>query len=352
MRLRETFCERISNPQIAGKYVEENDNERVDEQGQLVSNKDCVQISSPEYEIVDIKPSVSKSCSEEQDAECGIGGGLTSPYHVLEYQEKNQDGAIVNNIQTLSQIVISPLGKELESCDHRNNTSDLNNKFTLSDKYKGDISLSSTTLSSAEVPKNIPANIICSSHSYERKNPLISIPSSVAPKMFTELTLKTDDFIKFDASSNKAMNPDLKAIIADWEADSLSPKSDSVIGRTKDSKNEVIQRFLELLPGMNVHNKKSSAFSCKKIYHEKINTQGNVRAQEIEDCSQDSVSISSDDSKQRVSRFPPLRVALKPRNRNKSKGTTRHKRDPSDERIKPAAKENKGKYCTFISYTN
>uniref|UniRef100_A0A1B6E7W5 DDB1- and CUL4-associated factor 15 WD40 repeat-containing domain-containing protein n=2 Tax=Clastoptera arizonana TaxID=38151 RepID=A0A1B6E7W5_9HEMI len=277
LQIRETFCERITKSQESEKVSE---NSILEKHG--IQNRDYVKISSSEYEFVNIKPSISK-----QDCEINIMNR-----NVLDYREKEKEINLVNK-QKLNQIVINPIGKGVKNCDHQYK------RVTLGDKYN-DTSLASIKLESNDMPECVTSKKMCNPHKSE--NIAISVTENLSPKLLTELTLKTDDV------TTKHVNPDLNAIIADWEVDSLSPKSDYVT-RSKENKNEVIQRFLELIPGMSSKyirpfNKTSLTINSSQSY---------FCGHDIEGYSHS--IITSEDSKQRTL----LRVALKPCNRIKRK---------------------------------
>lgn len=203
----------------------------------------------------------------------------------------------------------------------------------------------------SEVPKSIPCSSqeVCVYHNNFLRN------SESNTKVFKELTLKVDDKYVHSSVPTKVMNPDLSAIMADWEADSLSslsPKSDTVVCRNYESKNEIIQTFLEIIPSTSSLSR-STKLGHKKYNMGKVNTQG--PAQEIEDCNTGTVKTTSEEFVQKSqvtsipqpnSRYSRQHVVLKPRNRNRKEVLSRHKETtaPVEEKPKIIQKEERGTF--------
>ncbi|KAG8278052.1 hypothetical protein J6590_028876 [Homalodisca vitripennis] len=121
------------------------------------------------------------------------------------------------------------------------------------------------------------------------------------------------------------INPDLSAILAEWEAESvssLSPKSDTFLYKNGESKNDVIQSFLDLIPGMTISPRSSnsgsriSEHSCSEA-NENISPKVNEGPH--------STSRLSSPSSPLASKYSPLLVVLRPRNCNQDKDPQRSK---------------------------
>uniref|UniRef100_A0A1B6H7S5 DDB1- and CUL4-associated factor 15 WD40 repeat-containing domain-containing protein n=1 Tax=Homalodisca liturata TaxID=320908 RepID=A0A1B6H7S5_9HEMI len=141
------------------------------------------------------------------------------------------------------------------------------------------------------------------------------------------------------------INPDLSAILAEWEAESvssLSPKSDTFLYKNGESKNDVIQSFLDLIPGMTISPRSSnsgsriSEHSCSEA-NENISPKVNEGPH--------STSRLSSPSSPLASKYSPLLVVLRPRNCNQDKDPQRSKeqddkckmsnKDETTTRVKP-----------------
>lgn len=130
------------------------------------------------------------------------------------------------------------------------------------------------------------------------------------------------------------INPDLSAILAEWEADSvssLSPNSDCLLYKNE-SKNEAIQSFLELIPGVT-------------ISPQGTNSTGRATEQLSPDseCSGSPRLTEASHSVSRVSspncKYSPLLVVLRARNSNCSQENEHQKLKEHEDKGKQFTKE-------------
>lgn len=131
------------------------------------------------------------------------------------------------------------------------------------------------------------------------------------------------------------INQDLSAILAEWEADSvssLSPNSDCLLYKNE-SKNEAIQSFLELIPGMT-------------ISPQTVNSAGRAGEQlsPVSECSGNSPRLSeASHSVSRVSspncKYSPLLVVLRARNSNCNQESENLKLKEHEDKSKPFIKD-------------
>lgn len=119
------------------------------------------------------------------------------------------------------------------------------------------------------------------------------------------------------------INPDLTSILAEWEAESvssLSPKSDILVNKTRETKNDVIQSFLELIPGITISPRSSRS----------------QRSQEPTVSEKPSVEHSSTRTGSPNSKFASLLVVLRARNCNQEEA---QRSNQLDDKVKPPDKE-------------
>lgn len=148
---------------------------------------------------------------------------------------------------------------------------------------------------------------------------------------------------KSDHHKNKPLdisiiNPDLSAILAEWEADSvssLSPNSECFLYKNNENKNDVVQSFLELIPGMTISPRSStSAIRYPECFSPEPDENNSPR---LNDSPHSVGRITSPNSPLASSKYSPLLVVLRTRNSNSDKESQRTKEQ--EEKCKSFSKE-------------
>lgn len=134
------------------------------------------------------------------------------------------------------------------------------------------------------------------------------------------------------------INPDLSAILAEWEADSvssLSPNSECFLYKNNENKNDVVQSFLELIPGMTISPRSStSGMRYPERYSPEPDENNSPR---LNDSPHSAGRITSPNSPLASSKYSPLLVVLRTRNNNSDKESQRTKEQ--EEKCKNFSKE-------------
>lgn len=148
---------------------------------------------------------------------------------------------------------------------------------------------------------------------------------------------------KSDYHKNKPLdisiiNPDLSAILAEWEADSvssLSPNSECFLYKNNENKNDVVQSFLELIPGMTISPRSStSGLRYPECFSPEPDENHSPR---LNDSPHSVGRITSPNSPLASSKYSPLLVVLRTRNSNSDKESQRTK--DQEEKCKSFSKE-------------